>query len=258
MSYANHVLAALPADELERVAPHLERHALPQGRVLIEPERPIDAVWFLESGVVSQLSVMADGTAVETATIGREGMVGMPLFHGVDVTPEHAFMQLPGVGHCVRAAAFRALLPACPTLARRLHRIAQATHTLVAQTSACNRLHSADRRLARWLLVVHDRVAGDRLDLTQQFLAEMLGVRRATVTVAAGALQAAGAIRYTRGRIVVLDRDVLERASCECYAIVRSAFDRAFDVPDRRPSPLVGVQVAIPHGETRTAAPVPV
>jgi CRP-like cAMP-binding protein len=254
MTYANRVLAALPPDELRRIEPSLDRHDLPLGRVLVDPERPIDAVWFPEVGVVSNVAVMLDGRAVETSTVGREGMVGMPLFHGVGAIPEHSFVQIAGVGYRLPAEAFRDALPVCPTLVDRLHRLEYATSVLVAQSSGCNRVHSTVERLARWLLVVHDRVDGDRLDLTQHFLAQMLGVRRATVTVAAGELQRSGAIRYVRGRIRVLDRGLLERASCECYAIIRSATDRAFDVPDPRPSPLAGVQVVVPSGDGAVTA----
>jgi hypothetical protein len=226
MSYRNRILAALPPDELATVQPHLERVALRTRMVLCDPMRPIPAVVFPEDAVVSQLSIMADGSAIETATVGCEGMTGLPLFHGVEITPEQTFVQVPGEGHRMTAAAFREVLPDCPTLRATLHRFSQALYTLVAQSSGCNRKHSADQRCARWLLLVHDRVGRDTWDLTQLFLSQMLGVRRATVTVAAGALQKAGAIRYTRGRIQVVDRARLEAASCECYGVIRSVADQ--------------------------------
>jgi CRP-like cAMP-binding protein len=240
MEYRNQLLAALPPQEIERVAPHLRQEALPVGRVLVDVDRPIEAVWFPENGVISQVSVMTDGSGIETATIGREGFVGLPVFHGVDRVIEQAFVQVPASGYRLASDTFRELLPQCPTLIGLLHRFAQALLTLVAQSSGCNRKHSVDERCARWLLLVHDRVEGDEIELTQLFLSQMLGVRRATVTVAAGALQRAGAIRYRRGRITVLDRARLERASCDCYAVIRHTFDRLLG-GSAEPGPLVHV-----------------
>jgi len=247
MPFRNRLLSALPPDEMSVVAPSLERVTLDVGRVLIDVERPIDGVWFPEDAVISQLSVMADRSAVETATIGFEGMAGLPLFHGVDSTPEHAFVQIGGVAHAIDAESFRAVLPQCPTLVAELHRFAQALFTFAAQSSGCHRKHTIEQRLARWLLIVHDRAGRDRLELTQRFLSQMLGVRRATVPVAAGVLQDAGLVRYTRGRIDVLDRAGLERIACECYAIVRAQYERLQEGV-ARPSPLTGVSLTGPDG----------
>jgi len=229
MTYRNRILAALPPDELAVLEPQLSRVALRTRQVVSDPGQPITAVCFPEDAIVSQISVMADGSAIETATVGVEGMTGLALFHGVDTTPEQVFVQVPGAGHTLSADAFRAALPRCPTLVRTLHCFAQALYTLVAQSSGCNRKHGVDQRCARWLLLVHDRVGRDRIELTQLFLSQMLGVRRATVTVAAGALQKAGAIRYSRGRITVVDRKGLERTACECYGIIRSTFSRILE-----------------------------
>ena len=243
MSYRNRILSALPPDELITLEPHLEHVALETRMVLCDPGRAIPAVVFPEDAIASQLSIMADGSAIETATVGSEGMTGIALFHGVEITPEQTFVQVPGYGHRMTAAAFRELLPDCPTLRGMLHRFSQALYTLVAQSSGCNRKHSVDQRCARWLLLVHDRVGRDTWELTQLFLSQMLGVRRATVTVAAGALQKAGAIRYTRGRIHVVDRERLEAAACECYAVIRSTADQLLTgVPT--PSPLTDVPVS--------------
>ena len=243
MTYRNRILAALPPDELAVLEPVLEPVNLVSRRVLCDSGQPIPAVCFPEDAVVSSLSVMADGSAIETATIGNEGMTGLALFHGVDQTPEQAFVQVPGVGHLLSATAFRDALPRCPTLRAQLHLFAQALYSLVAQSSGCNRKHGVDQRCARWLLLVHDRVGRDQWDLTQLFLSQMLGVRRATVTVAAGVLQKAGAIRYSRGRITVVDRALLEAASCECYAVIRSTFDRLM-TGRATPNPLAALRLS--------------
>jgi len=242
MFFRNGILAALPEAERSRLAPALTRARLPQGHVIYDPERPIEMVCFPESAVVSLLSVMADGSAVESATIGREAFVGLPVFHGVDVTAEQAFVQVAGDVLLMPTPVFRDAMAHCPTLVARLHRAALGLYTFAAQSSGCNRKHAMEQRCARWLLLVHDRVDGDRFDLTQAFLSQMLGVRRATVTVAAGRLQKAGLIGYSRGRITIRDRAGLERAACECYGIIRSTFDRLLGEADQRPSPLAGLQ----------------
>jgi CRP-like cAMP-binding protein len=256
MSYRNRLLARLPDDELRRLEPHLERVPLPLGRVIYDPEHRIEAVVFPEDGIVSLLSVMTDGSAIETATVGNDGMAGMAVFHGVDVASEQAYVQVPGEGYRIESQAFRSLLPECPQLSAALHRYTVALFTLAAQTSGCNRKHTIEQRCARWLLMVHDRVVGDEFELTQLILSQMLGVRRATVTEAAGELQRAGHIRYTRGHVTVLDRRGLESAVCECYGIIRSAFDRLVG-GGATPSPLTGVRVS-EGGQTtaRDGAPV--
>ena len=241
----NRLLAALPPEESDRLAPHLEAVDLPFGHVIYDPETPIDAVYFPDRGVVSLLSIMADGTGVETGTVGSEGMAGLAVFHGVEWAADHAYVQVAGSGHRMPAHGFRAALADCPTLVAMLHRYAQALYTLAAQTSGCNRKHAMAQRCARWLLLVQDRVHGDTFPLTHAVLSQMLGVRRATVTEAAGELQEAGAIRYTRGRVVVLDREALEGAACECYAIVRRTFDRLLGDGATGPSPLAGVALTV-------------
>jgi CRP-like cAMP-binding protein len=243
MNIRNRLLAGLPDDEMSRLTPHVQLVQLPLGRVVYDPEEHIDAVYFPEDGIISLLSVMSDGSAVETATVGNDGMAGMAVFHGVDCVAEQAYVQVAGEGYRIGSQAFRAVLPSCPVLIAALHRYAVALFTQAAQTSGCNRKHTIEQRCARWLLMVHDRVTGDEFELTQLVLSQMLGVRRATVTEAAGELQRAGHIRYSRGRITIVDRAGLEAAVCECYGIIRSTFDRLIG-DESTPSPLVGVRVS--------------
>jgi CRP-like cAMP-binding protein len=225
--YRNHLLATIPEDELARLAPHLEPVPLERRRLLYDPERPIEHVYFIEHGIASILSVMADGSGIETGTIGAEGMIGMPVFHGMDRSAEQAMMQVSGAGHRVPAAAFREVLERAPTLVAMLHRFAVYMFTLAAQNSGCNRKHSVEERCARWLLTVHDRVQVDRFDLTHDFVSQMLGVRRASVTVTLGAFERAGLVRATRSRIEITDRARLGGVACECYGVVRAALERA-------------------------------
>ena len=229
----NRILAALPAADLARLAPALEPVTLDLRDVLFDVDRPIEHAYFVERGVVSVLGVMADGTAIETATIGPEGMVGMPLFHDTDRTSAQAFCQVAGEALRLPADALRREVARSDALRRLLHRYAQAMLTLVAQSSACNRVHTMRERCARWLLHTHDRVGAaegvDEFALTHSFLSQMLGVRRATVTEALGLLQRSGAIAYSMGTVAVRDRARLEAEACECYAVIRHEFDRLLD-----------------------------
>lgn len=238
--FRNWLLRAMPTDEQETIAPHLEPVKLELGCVVCEVNSPIEYVYFPESGIISSLSVMADGSAVETATIGPEGVSGIAVFHGVDRTPEHVFVQVPGEGYRIASDALRATLPSLPGLTAALHRYSAGLLTLIGQNSGCNRKHSVLQRCARWLLMTHDRVGRDGFELTHHILSQMLGVRRASVTEAALALSEEGAIEYRRGFVTVLDRKALERASCECYAIIRSTFDRLLGEGES-PSPLDGL-----------------
>jgi CRP-like cAMP-binding protein len=240
--YKNWLLRTLPPDEQELLAPNLQHVELELGRVVCEVDVPIDHVYFPEVGIISSLSVMSDGSAVETATIGPEGMSGIAVFHGVDRIPEHVFVQVPGEGYRLASATFRSLLPSLPTLTSALHSYSAGLLTLIGQNSGCNRKHSVLQRCARWLLMTHDRVGRDGFELTHHILSQMLGVRRASVTEAALALSQAGAIEYRRGFVTVLDRRALERVSCECYAIIRSTFDRLLGDSDTpTPNPLAGL-----------------
>lgn len=226
---ANRLLAGLPLDELDAIRPHATLVPLERRALLYRSEQPIEHVYFLVDGIASLVSVMTDGTGVETATIGREGMVGMPLFHGVNITAEQALMQVPGRGYRIDAQAFTALLDDTPTLRALLHRFSVVMFTLAAQNSGCNRKHSIEERCCRWLLMVADRLDRATFDLTHDFVAQMLGVRRASVTEALGSLEKRGLIGMSRGRITVLDRVGLERCTCECYAVIRGTVQRLLE-----------------------------
>ncbi|HEU0299060.1 MAG TPA: Crp/Fnr family transcriptional regulator [Longimicrobium sp.] len=225
----NHILAALPAEDRDRLRPALERVRMEIREVVFEPNRTIQHVWFPEEGVISIVGLMEDGSGVETATVGCEGMVGVPVFLGAMQMAGQAFVQVPGVAWRMPAGVLREEVRRGGALAQLLGRYTQALFTLVAQSSACNRKHPVEQRCARWLLMSHDRVDGDTFELTQHFLSQMLGVRRATVSEAAGALQARGLIEYTRGRITVEDRAGLEAVACACYAIIRGEFARMLE-----------------------------
>jgi len=231
-NFRNKILLALPAIELELIAAHLERVPLPRRMVAYDPLRPISHVYFVESGVISIVSIMRDRTAIETATIGCEGIIGLPVYLGVDAVPEQAFVQVPGEALRLPSSQFRTLAAQMPVLQQLLDRYSVCVFTLAAQCSGCNRAHTMEQRCARWLLMVHDRMPGDEFELTQDFLSQMLGVRRATVSETASQLQQAGLISYSRGRIVIVDRPGLERVVCECYGIISSTFARILEGRD--------------------------
>jgi CRP-like cAMP-binding protein len=199
----------------------------PLGHVLYEPKAPITHVYFPLEGMVSLVLTAGDGATLEAGVVGNEGAIGIPLFLGAERSPAKAFFQTPG--ECLRIGAepFRAAVERGGQLAFMLKRYTHAMFVQLSQSVLCNRLHSIEERMARWILTTHDRLGSDVLNLTQEFVAQMLGVRRPSVTVVAGVLQQAGLIRYARGRIAVLDRARLEDASCECYGVVRAEFERA-------------------------------
>lgn len=222
----NKILAALPAEEYERVLPHLKPVSLPLGEVLYETESRIRYVYFVDTGVVSLVTHMEEGSGVEVGLVGSEGMVGLPVPLGDDVSPNQAIVQIAGGAVRMEAAALRDALKGGGLLKVLLLRYVLAVLKQASQSAACNRSHHVAERLARWLLSCHDRVEGDELLLTQEFIAEMLGTRRAGVSEAAGILQGAGLLRYSRGHITVTDRKGLEEFACECYAVVRTEYDR--------------------------------
>ncbi len=222
----NRLLESLPPDLRERLLPRLDRVQFAFKQIFYDVNQPITAVYFPISGVVSLVTITEDGGIVEVATVGNEGMVGIPLLLGAESTPGRAFVQVPGEGWRMEAAEFRAQLQRDDRLRDHLGRYTQSLFDQIAQSAACNRLHSINERCARWLLMTHDRVGRDEFPLTQEFLAQMLGVRRASVNAAASFLQRAGFIRYSRGVITILDRAGLESASCECYRILRDEFER--------------------------------
>jgi CRP-like cAMP-binding protein len=222
----NRLLAALPAKDFKRLEPRLERVPLEFKQPLYNSGEPIRHVYFPTSGVASLVNIMSGGQQVEIAVVGREGMVGLPVFLEAGEIPGRAFCQVPGDAMRMGAEPFQEEAKRGGKLTNLLLRYTQALFNQVAQSAACNRAHSVDERCARWLLQTQDRVGQDQFPVTQEFMAQMLGVRRATVNVAAGILQKAGFITYTRGWITVLDRPGLESASCECYAIIKAEFDR--------------------------------
>jgi CRP-like cAMP-binding protein len=222
----NEILAAMPPQQLARLRPKLEPVELVPRQILHGAHTPIAAVHFIESGMVSLVARLERGGAVEVGIIGREGMVGLPLALGVDSSPDEALVQTGGIALRMRADHFREELDRSPALVARLLRYECAFHTQVAQTAACNGRHPLEKRLARWLLMAHDRCEGRALSLTQDMLATMLGVRRAGITSAVGALQRSGIIAMAKGQIMILDRWNLERAACECYAAVRQEYEK--------------------------------
>lgn len=222
----NRLLAKLEPDVYQALLPQLERLALPIKAPFYHPQQPLAYVYFPETLVGSILQPMADGTAVEVGTVGNEGLLGLPVFLGVEQTPSLSFVQVPGETLRLPVSVFRQFVEQYTGFQQLLHRYTQAFFTQLAQSVACNRLHPIDQRCSRWLLMTHDRVEGDHYSLTQEFLGQMLGVRRASVSEVCQALQAAGLIDYVRGQITILDRCGLEATSCECYAIVKAEYDR--------------------------------
>jgi CRP-like cAMP-binding protein len=222
----NRLLAVLPAIERERVYPGLELVSMPLGRVLYESGSQLDHVYFPTDSIVSLLYVMADGASAEIAVVGNDGMVGVALFMGGETTPSRAVVQSAGVAYRLSGSAVKDEFRRGGAMQHLLLRYTQALLTQMAQTAVCNRHHSVDQQLCRWLLLSLDRLSSNELKMTQELIANMLGVRREGVTEAAGKLQAAGVIRYSRGRITVLDRAALEAHACECYAVVRQESER--------------------------------
>jgi CRP-like cAMP-binding protein len=222
----NHLLDALPREVYERVRPRLVAVSLAPKDVVYEPHGPIPHVIFPTGSVVSLVAIMDDGMKYELTSVGREGMVGLPAFLETETAPYLAFTQVPGAALRLDAGVFHDAIGASTPSVRLLHRFSQVLFNQVAWSAACGHAHSVVQRCARWLLMTHDRVGSGQFLLTQEFLAQMLGVRRAGVNEAAGALQKAGLIRYTWGRVTILDREGLEAASCECYRHIRGEYKR--------------------------------
>jgi len=226
----NQLLAALPAPEWQRWLPHLEWVDLPLGMVLYESGRTLSHVYFPTNAIVSLLYVMEDGASAEIAVAGREGVVGISLFMGGGSTPSRAVVQSAGEGWRLPATIIEDEFDHSSPVMHLMLRYTQALITQMAQTAVCNRHHSLDKQLCRWLLLSLDRLDGKELVMTQELIANMLGVRREGVTEAALKLQKAGLIRYARGHITVLDRPGLEARTCECYAVVKQEYDRLLPV----------------------------
>jgi CRP-like cAMP-binding protein len=222
----NRLLAALPRDEYDRLHPNLEKVSLPLKEILYESNGPIPHVFFPLNGVVSLVILMEGGFTLEVGTIGNEGMVGTPVFLGSESSPTRAISQVPGEALRMETKVFQGEMKLGGRLYGLVQRYTQAMINQISQSTVCNRRHAVQKRMCRWLLMSHDRVGTDEFQLTQEFLAQMLGVRRPTVSAVAGILQKAGLISYHRGTITVLDRNGLEAASCECYEVVAKELDR--------------------------------
>lgn len=230
----NRLLAALPARELKRITANMETVSLQMKDVAYESDQPIKYAYFPLTGVLSLVTVMEDGSAVEVATVGKEGMIGLSLFLGVDRTAGRAFTQVPGESVRIPVEVFQKEVRRSSELARVLQLYTQALIVQISQGMACNGIHSIRQRCARWLLITHDRVASDRFPLSQEFLGQMLGVRRQSVSKIASFFQSEGMIRYSRGVIQFLDRKRLEAASCECYQVIHKEFERLLGAPEKQ------------------------
>ena len=222
----NHLLSCLPDAEWQRWSPQLELVDLPLGKVLYESGAPLTFVHFPTSAIVSLLYVLENGSSAEIAVVGFEGVVGISIFMGGGTTPNRSVVQSAGKGYRLRAAAIKSEFESSTAVLHLMLRYTQALITQMSQTAVCNRYHSLDQQLCRWLLLSLDRLHTNELVMTQELISNMLGVRREGVTEAALKLQAAGLIRYARGHISVLDRPMLERRTCECYQVVKQEYDR--------------------------------
>jgi CRP-like cAMP-binding protein len=222
----NHILNALPQLEREQLFPHLKLVALPLGTVVYESGAAMRHIYFPTNSIVSLLYVMQNGASAEIAVVGNEGVIGVSLFMGGETTPSRAIVQSAGHAYRLTGRLLKQEFNRHGDLLHILLRYTQSLLTQMSQTAVCNRHHTLDQQLCRWLLLSLDRLEGNRLDMTQELIANMLGVRREGVTDAAGKLQKVGAIRYSRGKITVLNRPLLERRSCECYAVVKRESDR--------------------------------
>ena len=226
----NQLLAAIPHKEWARWLPHLETVDLPLGSVIYESGGKLTHVYFPTTAIVSLLYVMENGGSAEIAVVGYEGLVGISLFMGGESTPSRAVVQSAGTGFRLKASLVMEEFNLAGPVLHLLLRYTQALITQMAQTAVCNRHHSLDQQLCRWLLLSLDRLRSNELVMTQELIANMLGVRREGVTEAAGRLDKSGLIRYQRGRITVVDRPGLESRTCECYAVVKKEYDRLLPV----------------------------
>ncbi len=222
----NHLLAALPTAEFERLAPHLELVPMLLGETLYEPGEQLQHVYFPTTAIVSMLYVLESGSSAEVAGVGNEGVLGISLFMGGDTTPSSAVVQTGGHGYRLQALLLKEEFNRAGLMQRLLLRYTQALLTQMSQTAACNRHHSVEQQLCRWLLLTLDRLPSNELVMTQELVASALGVRRESITEVAGKLQRGGFVRYRRGHITVLERSGLEAGACECYAVVKKEFAR--------------------------------
>jgi CRP-like cAMP-binding protein len=224
----NRILVCLPEEEFRRLSPHMERVSLSHGQHVIVPEEPIRDIYFPLNCLLSLVTILEDGSTVESGTIGREGMSGVPVFLDAKTTTMPTFAQIPGDAIKVRSGVIKDIYDEGGALRNLLNRYIHTVIVTGSQSSACNARHKVEERLCRWLLMSSDGIGSDELNLTQEFLATMLGVRRPGVSQAASVLQEAGLITYSRGHIQILDRAGLERAVCECYRMTKEEYDRLF------------------------------
>lgn len=224
--HQNHLLAALPEEDFLRIKAMLELVPMPLGQVLYESGGKLNYVYFPTNSIISLLYVLENGSSAEIAVVGNEGILGISLFMGGETTPSRAVVQSAGFGYRLKASLLKQEFNRNGPMMHLLLRYTQALITQMTQTAVCNRHHSVDQQLCRWLLLSVDRLASDELSMTQELIANMLGVRREGVTEAAGKLQKAGLIDYSRGHIKVLNRAGLEKKVCECYQVVKTEFDR--------------------------------
>lgn len=224
--FKNRVLASLPAQDIKLLATHISPMTFRLGQSLHEPGELVDTVYFLEEGICSIVVTMEGGTTVEVGITGRDGLVGVPAVLGTGHSPNRSYIQMPGNGFSINAKVLLQKAEESATIRLALLRSVQGLLAQTAQTAACNRVHELGERLARWLLMCHDRVLDDRLAITHEFLGMMLGTRRTSVTVAAGMLQNAGLITHARGHITIQNKDRLKEAACECYKIVHDEYVR--------------------------------
>jgi CRP-like cAMP-binding protein len=232
----NHLLAALSAPERKRIFPQLQIVEMPLGKVLYESGDVLRHVYFPIDSIVSLLYVLADGASAEISVVGNEGLIGIALFMGGETTPSRAIVQSAGQAYRLDGHLFKEEFHRNGSMQLLLLRYTQALITQMAQTAVCNRHHSVDQQLCRWLLLSLDRLSSNQLIMTQELIANMLGVRREGVTEAAGKLDKLGVIRYARGQITVLDRPKLEQLCCECYAVVKRESDRLLPPPKLKPA----------------------
>jgi CRP-like cAMP-binding protein len=230
----NYLLAALSAVERERVYPHLQLVAMPLGKVLYESGDVLRHVYFPTDSIISLLYVLADGASAEISVVGNEGLIGIALFMGGETTPSRAIVQSAGYAYRLIGQHLKDEFHRNGDMQLLLLRYTQSLITQMCQTAVCNRHHSVDQQLCRWLLLSLDRLSSNQLTMTQELIANMLGVRREGVTEAAGKLHKLGVIRYARGQITVLDRPKLEQLCCECYAVVKKESDRLLPTPNPR------------------------
>jgi CRP-like cAMP-binding protein len=225
-THKNRILASLPKVEIGRLAPYLSPLTFEIGKTLVEPGEEITHAYFLESGMASVVVAMADGNTVETGITGNDGVVGIPILLGTKSMPTRTFIQIAGSGYRIAARRLAEAYEKPGMLRKQINRYFQAHLAQTAQTAACNRLHDIEERLARWLLICHDRMESDTFSLTHEFLGHMLGTPRTTVTLAAGQLHKAELVDYSRGKVRIRNRQGLENAACECYRTVRDEFER--------------------------------